>query len=195
MHRPLKVSDLCVAHNGTISNAEQISNMVGGCTFTPQNMTDTLVATKRLVSHLKESKDMVKAMNILKNEMLGSYCFTFLTDKNTIYAARDPRGFRPLVIGYHKETQSFIVASESCALSSIGAILKRDVDPGELLKIDKNGITSERFSDRITHAHCSFEFTYFAHPSSIMEGINIYLARKKIGEHLAIKYPIKMQML
>jgi len=189
--QPLKVSDLCVAHNGTISNAEQISNMVGGCTFTPQNMTDTLVATKRLVSHLKENKDMAKAMNILKNEMLGSYCFTFLTDKNTIFAARDPRGFRPLVFGYHKETQSFIVASESCALSSIGAILKRDVDPGELLKIDKNGITSERFSDKITHAHCSFEFTYFAHPSSIMEGINIYLARKRIGEHLAIKYPIE----
>src|SRR6476620_8937776 len=100
-------------------------------------MTDTLVATKRLVSLLKENKDMAKAMNILKNEMLGSYCFTFLTDKNTIYAARDPRGFRPLVLGYHKETQSYIVASESCALSSIGAILKRDVDPGELLKMDK----------------------------------------------------------
>ena len=103
---------------------------------------------------------------------------------------RGSKRFSPPCIGYHKETQSFIVTSESCALSSIGAILKRDVNPGELLKIDKNGITSERFSDKITHAHCSFEFTYFAHPSSIMEGINIYLARKRIGEHLAIKYPI-----
>jgi amidophosphoribosyltransferase len=84
-----------------------------------------------------------------------------------------------------------VIASESCALSSIGAILKRDVEPGELLKIDKNGLTSERFSDETTHAHCSFEFTYFAHPSSIMEGINIYIARKKIGEYLAMKYPIR----
>jgi amidophosphoribosyltransferase len=189
--QPLKVKDLCVAHNGTITNAEQLSNMVGGCTFSPQSMTDTLVASKRLVGHLKNNGDMAKAMNILKNEMVGSYCFTFLSDSNTIYAARDPRGFRPLVLGYHKGIQTHVVASESCALSSIGAILLRDVEPGELLKIDKNGISSERFSEQGQHAHCSFEFTYFAHPSSIMEGINIYMARKRIGEYLAIKYPVE----
>jgi amidophosphoribosyltransferase len=154
-------------------------------------MTDTLVASKRLVGHLKNNGDMAKAMNILKNEMVGSYCFTFLSDSNTIYAARDPRGFRPLVLGYHKGIQTHVVASESCALSSIGAILLRDVEPGELLKIDKNGISSERFSEQGQHAHCSFEFTYFAHPSSIMEGINIYMARKRIGEYLAIKYPVE----
>ena len=68
-------------------------------------MTDTLVAAKRIVTHLKENGDMAKAMNILKNEMVGSYCFTFLTDNNTIYAARDPKGFRPLVLGFHKDTQ------------------------------------------------------------------------------------------
>jgi amidophosphoribosyltransferase len=167
--QPLKVNDLCVAHNGTITNAEQLSNMVGGCTFTPQNMTDTLVAAKRLVSHLQQNNDMNKAMNILKNEMVGSYCFTFLAENNTIYAARDPKGFRPLVLGFHKESQSYVIASESCALSSIGAILKRDVEPGELLKIDKNGLSSDRFSNETTHAHCSFEFTYFAHPSSTMK--------------------------
>ena len=189
--QPLKVKDLCVAHNGTITNAEQLSNMAGGCTFSPQNMTDTLVASKRLVGHLKNNGDMAKAMNILKNEMVGSYCFTFLSDDNTIYAARDPRGFRPLVLGYHKDIQAYVVASESCALSSIGAILLRDVEPGELLKIDKNGISSERFSEQSQHAHCSFEFTYFAHPSSVMEGINIYMARKRIGEYLAVKYPVE----
>ena len=59
-----------------------------------------------------------------------------------------------------------------------------------LVRIDKNGLTSERFSESVNHAHCAFEFTYFAHPSSIMEGINIYLARKKIGEYLALKFPI-----
>ncbi len=189
--QPLKVKDLCVAHNGTITNAEQLSNMVGGCTFTPHTMTDTLIAAKRLVTHLKKNADMAKTMNIMKNEMLGSYCFTFLTDNNTIFAARDPKGFRPLVLGYHKETQTYIVASESCAFSPLGAILIRDIEPGELLKIDRNGVSSERFSEQTQHAHCAFEFTYFAHPSSIMEGINIYLARKKIGEYLAVKYPIK----
>ncbi|HKR74165.1 MAG TPA: amidophosphoribosyltransferase [Candidatus Nitrosocosmicus sp.] len=188
--QPLKVRDLCIAHNGTISNAEQLSNMVGGCTFTPQNMTDTLVAAQRLVSILKKKDDMKTAMSILKNEMVGSYCFTFLTDSNTIYAARDPKGFRPLVLGYHKDTHTYVIASESCAFSAIGAVLVRDIEPGELVRIDKDGITSERFSELTNHAHCAFEFTYFAHPSSIMEGINIYLARKKIGEYLAEKFPI-----
>jgi amidophosphoribosyltransferase len=129
-------------------------------------------------------------MSILKNEMVGSYCFTFLTDSNTIYAARDPKGFRPLVLGYHKDTHTYMIASESCAFSAIGAVLVRDIEPGELVRIDKDGITSERFSELTNHAHCAFEFTYFAHPSSIMEGINIYLARKKIGEYLAEKFPI-----
>ena len=188
--QPLKVRDLCIAHNGTISNAEQLSNMVGGCTFTPQNMTDTLVAAQRLVSILKKKDDMKTAMSILKNEMVGSYCFTFLTDSNTIYAARDPKGFRPLVLGYHKDIHTYVIASESCAFSAIGAVLIRDIEPGELVRIDKDGITSERFSESTNHAHCAFEFTYFAHPSSIMEGINIYLARKKIGEYLAEKFPI-----
>jgi amidophosphoribosyltransferase len=68
--------------------------------------------------------------------------------------------------------------------------LVRDIEPGELVRIDKDGITSERFSESANHAHCAFEFTYFAHPSSIMEGKNIYLARKKIGEYLAGKFPI-----
>ncbi|KAA2279564.1 amidophosphoribosyltransferase [Candidatus Nitrosocosmicus agrestis] len=188
--QPLKVKDLCVAHNGTITNAQQLSNLVGGCTFTPQNMTDTLVAAQRLVEILKSKDDMKSAMTILKKEMIGSYCFTFLTDSNTIYAARDPKGFRPMVLGHHKDTNTFIIASESCAFSSFGAILMRDIQPGELIRIDQNGIRSETYADATKHAHCAFEFTYFAHPSSIMEGINIYLARKKIGEYLAEKYPI-----
>lgn len=189
--QPLKVKDLCVAHNGTITNAQQLSNLVGGCTFTPQNMTDTLVAAQRLVEILKSKDDMKAAMSILKTEMVGSYCFTFLTDSNSIYAARDPKGFRPMALGFHKDTNTFIIASESCAFSSFGAILMRDIRPGELIRIDQNGIRSERFADPTNHAHCAFEFTYFAHPSSIMEGINIYLARKKIGEYLAEKYPIR----
>jgi amidophosphoribosyltransferase len=189
--QPLKVKDLCVAHNGTITNAQQLSNLVGGCTFTPQNMTDTLVAAQRLVEILKSKDDMKAAMSILKTEMVGSYCFTFLTDSDTIYAARDPKGFRPMVLGFHKDTNTYIIASESCAFSSFGAVLVRDIQPGELIRIDPNGIRSERYADEANHAHCAFEFTYFAHPSSIMEGINIYLARKKIGEYLAEKYPIR----
>jgi amidophosphoribosyltransferase len=189
--QPLKVKDLCVAHNGTIANVEELSGMVGGCTFTPQTMSDTLVAAQRLVMHLADKEDMAEAMHILKGEMVGSFCFTFLTDDGSVYAARDPRGFRPLVLGHHRETNTYMVASESCALAAVGAQLVRDVEPGELVKMSKGGINSQQFANEKPHAHCAFEYTYFAHPSSIMEGINIYAARKRIGQFLAKKFPIE----
>ncbi len=189
--QPLKVKDLCIAHNGTISNVEELSNMVGGCSFTPQNSSDTLVAAQRLVSLISEKGKFSSALSVLRNEMIGSYCFTFLSDDNSVYAARDPRGFRPLVLGKKTDGETHIVASESSALSAIGANLVRDVKSGELIKFSKNGMESEMFSEEKQKAHCSFEFTYFAHPSSVMEGSNIYVARKKIGKFLAKKFPIK----
>ena len=128
---------------------------------------------------------MGSALSILKNEMVGSYCFTFLSDAGAVYAARDPKGFRPMVLGHKEQDMVNIVASESSALSAIGAKLVRDVVPGELIKISKDGLETERFADDKNRAHCSFEFTYFAQPSSKMEGKNIYLARKKIGQFLA----------
>jgi len=189
--QPLKVKDLCIAHNGTISNVEELANMVGGCSFTPQNASDTLVVAQRLVSLISEKGKLGVALSILKNEMVGSYCFTFLSDDSSVYAARDPKGFRPLVIGKKEDGGTHIVASESSALSAIGAKLERDVTPGELVKFSKRGIETELFSTDTSRAHCSFEFTYFAHPSSKMEGSNIYVARKRIGQFLAKKFPIK----
>ena len=189
--QPLKVRDLCIAHNGTIVNVEELSNLVGGCTFTPQNASDTLVAAQRLVSLISEKGGIGKALSILKNEMVGSYCFTFISDEGAVYAARDPKGFRPMVLGHKEDSNTYIVASESSALSAIGARLERDVRPGELIKISPSGLENEMFSDDTRRAHCSFEFTYFAHPSSNMEGTNIYLGRKRIGQLLARKFPIK----
>lgn len=189
--QPLKVKDLCIAHNGTISNVEELSNLVGGCTFTPQSSSDTLVVAQRLVSLMSENGKLGSALSLLKNEMIGSYCFTFLSDDNSVYAARDPKGFRPMVMGHKDQNNTYIVASESCALAAVGAKLIRDVKPGELIKFSRNGFETEMFSDDTQRAHCSFEFTYFAHPSSNMEGSNVYLARKKIGQFLAKKFPLK----
>jgi amidophosphoribosyltransferase len=189
--QPLKVKDLCVAHNGTIANVEELSTMVGGCTFTPQTMSDTLIAAQRLVMHLADHGDMTKALYILKGEMVGSFCFTFLTDDGSVYAARDTKGFRPLMFGHHEKTNTYIIASESCALSAVGASIKRDVAPGELVKMNRNGIEMQQFSTESSHSHCAFEYTYFAHPSSIMEGVNVYEARKKIGLSLAKKFPVE----
>ena len=189
--QPLKVKDLCVAHNGTIANVQELSNLVGGCSFTPQNASDTLVAAQRLVSLISEKGQMGKALSVLKNEMVGSYCFTFISDDNSVYAARDPKGFRPMVLGHKESDDTYIVASESSALSAVGAKMQRNVSPGELIRLSQNGLETERFSDDPARAHCSFEFTYFAHPSSNMEGTNIYVARKNIGKFLAKKFPIK----
>ena len=188
--QPLKVKDLCIAHNGTISNVEELA-MAGGCSFTPQNASDTLIVAQRLVSLISEKGKLGSALSILKNEMVGSYCFTFLSDDSSVYAARDPKGFRPLVMGKKEDGMTHIVASESSALSAIGAKLERDVTPGELVKFSSKGIETELFSTDTSRAHCSFEFTYFAHPSSKMEGSNIYVARKKIGQFLAKKFPVK----
>ena len=188
--QPLKVKDLCIAHNGTISNVEELA-MAGGCSFTPQNASDTLIVAQRLVSLISEKGKLGSALSILKNEMVGSYCFTFLSDDSSVYAARDPKGFRPLVMGKKEDGMTHIVASESSALSAIGAKLERDVTPGELVKFSSKGIETELFSTDTSRAHCSFEFTYFAHPSSKMEGYNIYVARKKIGQFLAKKFPMK----
>ena len=145
--QPLKVKDLCIAHNGTIANAQELSNLVGGCSFTPQNASDTLVAAQRLVSLISENGEMGKALSILKNEMVGSYCFTFISDDNSVYAARDPKGFRPMVLGHKESDDTYIVTSESSAVTAVGATLQRDVVPGELIKLSKNGLETEKFSD------------------------------------------------
>ena len=189
--QPLRVRDLCVAHNGTITDAQEIQNMVGGCSFSPQSASDTLMAAKRLVSLISDNSDMGEALRILKSEMAGSYCFTFISDDRSVYAARDSRGFRPMVLGHRREGGVHVVASESAGLSAVGATLVRDIRPGELIRMNRDGLKSEMFSTGEKPAHCSFEFTYFAHPSSSMEGVNIYLARKSIGRGLARKFPIR----
>src|SRR5574339_533859 len=83
--QPLKVKDLCVAHNGTIANVEELSNMVGGCTFTPQTMSDTLIAAKRLVEHLSNTMNIKDSIKIVKQEMIGSICFRFSKRNKYLY--------------------------------------------------------------------------------------------------------------
>lgn len=189
--QPHRVRDLCVAHNGTITDTVEMKNMVGGCSFSPQSASDTLMAAQRLVSLMTKGDGMGSALKILKDEMSGSYCFTFISDDHSVYAARDSRGFRPMVLGRRQDGDIHIVASESAALSAVSARLVRDIRPGELIRINNEGLHSEIFSTGESPAHCSFEFTYFAHPSSRMEGSNIYLARKQIGRGLARKFPIR----
>ncbi len=188
--QPLRIKDLCIAHNGTIANVEELSNMVGGCTFSPQTMTDTLLAAQRLMMHLERNDNMIEALRVLKEEMIGSFCFTLLTDDGSVYAVRDTRGFRPLVLGHIEDSNTYMISSESCAIDTVGGKLLGDIQPGELLKLSLKGIERQQFSTSEYHSHCAFEFTYFAHPSSTIEGVNVYEARKRMGHYLAKKYPV-----
>jgi len=110
-----------------------------------------------------------------------------LNRRGEVFAVRDPRGYRPLCLGFIEKSRTYVAASESCALTAIGAEFLRDVEPGELIRLGgpKKGFESFRFAPRMASAHCSFEYTYFAHPSSRIDGVSVYEARKRFGKMLA----------
>ncbi|MEM1581913.1 MAG: amidophosphoribosyltransferase [Candidatus Bathyarchaeia archaeon] len=179
-----------IAHNGTLDREFLIENLkdLGFSSF--HGVADTEIMGLSLYKLLKGGKSWIEAFEELNPYLNGSFSLVILTSKGELIGVRDEMGFRPLCLGWHDETSSYVIASESCALESIGARLIRDINPGEIVTIDKNGLKSEYFSRRERHAHCPFEYTYFAHPSSRIEGITVYNARKNIGRILAEKYPI-----
>ena len=179
-----------IAHNGTLERELLLENLKDLGFSSPYGVTDTELMGMSLHRMLKNVKSWTEAFKTLNSYLNGSFSATILTSKGELIGVRDERGFRPLCLGWHEETSSYIIASESCALEAIGASLIRDIEPGEIIIIDKNGLKSEFFSRKKRHAHCPFEYTYFAHPSSKIEGITVYNARKNIGRILAEKYPI-----
>jgi len=179
-----------IAHNGTLERELLLENLKDLGFSSPYGVTDTELMGMSLHRMLKNGKSWTEAFETLNSYLNGSFSATILTSKGELIGVRDERGFRPLCLGWHEETSSYIIASESCALETIGASLIRDIKPGEIVIIDRNGLRSEFFSRKKRHAHCPFEYTYFAHPSSKIEGITVYNARKNIGRILAEKYPI-----
>jgi len=183
--------NFCIAHNGTLERDLLIECLRHENFSLSRSMTDTELMGLGLYRNIKKGKNWVESFEALNPYLNGSFSTVILTAKGELIAARDEKGFRPLCLGWHEESSSYIVASESCALDVLGARLIRDVQPGEMIKIDKEGLTSERFSVQERHAHCPFEYTYFANPSSRIEGINVYVARKNIGRLLAEIYPLE----
>jgi len=178
-----------IAHNGTITNSYELEKAIGFDLTAPTWVSDTHIVGLRLLQLLRRTGyDWFRSFEPLSGELVGAYCFLILTGGGDIYAIRDSMGFRPLCIGRHAETDSIVIASESCALSILGAEFERDVQPGEVIKVGGGGVESHIFSKSVVHAHCAFEYTYFAHPSSYLEGINVYSARKRVGRELAKRY-------
>jgi amidophosphoribosyltransferase len=145
-----------------------------------QTDSDSELIMHLLARHMHQGLEqgLISALNLLR----GAYCLLLMTNDSLI-AARDPRGFRPLCLGRMED--AYILASETCALDLMDAVYLREVEPGEILFVNRQGLRSLKPFTPLKHAHCIFEFVYFARPDSNVFGQNVYLARKRQGEILA----------
>ncbi|MBP1752387.1 MAG: amidophosphoribosyltransferase [Geobacteraceae bacterium] len=171
---------IAVAHNGNIVNAQLIKDELEAWGSIFQTTMDTEILV-HLLAMSKESS-LVDRLTEALNRVEGAYCLLLLTETRMV-AVRDPNGFRPLCLG--KLGDSYVVASESCALDLIEAKLVREIEPGEIVVIDKDGVTSYFPFKKVQPTPCVFEFVYFARPDSYIFGKNVYTVRKELGRQLA----------
>jgi amidophosphoribosyltransferase len=179
-----KLGSIAIAHNGNLVNADVMRELLEdtGCIF--QTSIDTEVVLNLIARGAK--KGIENAVVDVVQAIKGSFAIVILT-KDKLIGFRDPNGIRPLCIG--KLDESYILCSESCALDAIGAELVRDVEPGEIVIIDENGLKSITFAEKTKCQTCAFEYVYFARPDSIIDGINVYNARVRAGEQLFKECP------
>jgi amidophosphoribosyltransferase len=147
-----------------------------------------------VTSHIARTNkgDMKAAILEILPKLSGAFSFTMM-DEQRIFGARDPQGFRPLCIGRLPEG-GWVLASETCALDLLGAHFIRDVEPGEFVMIDENGLTSETFAS-VQPAACVFEHVYFARPDSTLMGQNVYATRYRMGQRLAQEAPVVAELI
>lgn len=186
---PIQIGqEFSIAHNGTIVNVEGIATSVSREPGSVSCESDTRVVGLRLLQLRNDGNDWFSSFEKLGRELIGAYCFAILSREGEAIAVRDPRGYRPLSLGWHERSSTHIVASESCALSAVEAELVRDLEPGEMVMMGRGGkLESFRFAPKMESAFCSFEYAYFAHPSSSLNGVSVYEARKRVGKNLAKK--------
>lgn len=181
---------LALAHNGNLVNATQLKQQLEnqGSIFQTSSDTEVLAHLIKRSGHF-ELKDQIKnALSMLK----GAYAFLIMTEKEMIVAL-DPNGLRPLSVAMLGD--AYVVASETCAFDVVGATYLRDVEPGEMLIINDEGMKSERFSININRSICSMEYIYFSRPDSNINGINVHSARKNLGKKLAEESSIEADVV
>ncbi|NLK50963.1 MAG: amidophosphoribosyltransferase [Syntrophomonadaceae bacterium] len=171
---------VAVAHNGNLTNAQDLQQMLTAQGSVFQSTTDSEVIANLIARYSQNNLEeaLMKCMIDIK----GAYSLLVLGEDKLI-GVRDPYGVRPLCVG--KLGDGYVLASESCALDTVGAEFIRDLDPGEILVIDENGMTSRRLLPNEIRATCIFEFVYFARPDSNLDGLNVGLARREMGRQLA----------
>ena len=181
---------LAIAHNGNLTNAyaTRKSLVQRGCIFQSTSDTETII---HLIAMSEYSTVVDRTIDALR-QVEGAYSLVALT-REKLLGMRDPLGIRPLVLGRFGD--SYILASETCALDIIGAEFIRDVEPGEIVIIDDKGLRSIKPFGKAPSKFCIFEYIYFARPDSMMEGMNVYTVRKRIGRALARENPVKADLV
>jgi amidophosphoribosyltransferase len=183
---------IALAHNGNLVNSAELAQRLkdlGQEAGTGGSTSDTALVTALLAAAPDLSTEAA-ALQVLP-DVKGAFSFVFM-DENTLYAARDRHGVRPLVLG--RLERGWVVASEKAALDIVGASVVREVEPGELIAIDDNGLRSARFANPDPKG-CLFEYVYLARPDATISGRNVYAARTEIGRHLAREHPVDADLV
>lgn len=181
---------LAIAHNGNLTNAYSIYKELEAEGALFQSTVDSEIIL-HLVSRSK-GKNIIENFQQTLAKIEGAYSLSVLGE-NFIIAARDPLGFRPLVLG--KRSDGYVISSESCALDLIEAKYVREIEPGEIVYIDKEGVQSHKIPLPVKKAHCIFEHVYFARPDSVVFGDNVHEVRKEYGRQLAREYPVDADLV
>ncbi|MDD2533695.1 MAG: amidophosphoribosyltransferase [Eubacteriales bacterium] len=178
---------LALAHNGNLSNTNQLRAQLEeqGAIF--QTTIDSEVIAYLIARYRSQTDSVEEAVSLAMEHLEGAYCLLVLS-RGKLIAARDPLGFRPLCMGQLDD--AIVFASESCALDTVGATFIRDIEPGEIVVVDRDGIRSLRTQCQGRRHHCIFEYIYFARSDSQLDGVSVYEARLQAGRLLAEQYPV-----
>jgi amidophosphoribosyltransferase len=192
--RPTKYGTLALAHNGNLTNtgdlAEMVQKLEGDNAKTGRGATtDTEIMTALI--GLQDEKNVEASAIAVLPKLEGAFSLVFM-DEKTLYAARDRHGVRPLVIG--KLERGWVVASESAALDIVGAAYVREVEPGEFLAINEDGIRSQIWATPDPKG-CIFEYVYLARPDTSIAGQGVHATRVKIGKRLAVEAPVEADLV
>lgn len=179
---------VAVAHNGTLVNVADQRAFLVNEGITLRSNTDSEVATKTIGYVTRKTGHIRDGIRAVMQHMTGAYAMV-LINPDTLYAFRDPNGIRPLVLGKLPENRGWVVCSETCGLDAVGAEFVRDVEPGEMIRINAEGLHCEQAVPAKQRAACIFEYVYFARPDSIMDGQVVYHARRQMGRILAQEAP------
>lgn len=186
---------VALGHNGNLTNTLELLALVRERhpelrgELANGNTTDTAVITGLLAGDLDHTLEAT-ALEVLPL-LRGAFCLVFM-DESTLYAARDPQGVRPLVLG--RLERGWVVASETAALDIVGASFVREVEPGELIAIDENGLRTQRFAEE-KRAGCVFEYVYLARPDTTIAGRGVHAARVEMGRRLAREHPVDADLV